>query len=498
MISQTQLSTQVPKHNMDVPMVINSCSKMSGELILTTDTRVEGKVFGKVDSDRNIIIGTSGYVKGFLRAKNLVIFGRIEGTIIVSGTTIMHPGSSIFGNLYTNLLEVKEGAILTARINTYVEMKAFDEAQLFLAEEMFRLQYNQIVTSAYSKKENTFDDNFETVENSQNSDILINTEDKKIRSKKKNIYWSKVSTNDTKQYEKTVSLNPSEFNPTSLSDSLLKKPDEPIPSNNNPDKESLILNDSSLDVQEILSPEIKLDQITPSFEEVVLKETLDNAIPEQSGDIILEAQTAEIINEKIVPEEIAEAKPLPLPLTTSIIEQLSEDETFSIAKPSTVTSRNIPPIKSITPPEPYSVDEVKATISISKPVVKSAIFASLLGHSDKEEIISSGCEIKTEMPTTLPTSPTKQKNQSHSIFKMGEISNLFIRNKNSIKNSDDTQNIDLKVILPDKINNRPILNNNSKIKKEVGSNTNDNNSSPSFLSKSIQELQSSDYSKLFS
>lgn len=497
MISQTQLSIQVPKHNMDVPMVINSCSKMSGELILTTDTRVEGKVFGKVDSDRNIIIGTSGYVKGFLRAKNLVIFGRIEGTIIVSGTTIMHPGSSIFGNLYTNLLEVKEGAVLTARINTYVEMKAFDEAQLFLAEEMFRLQYNQIVTSAYSKKENTFDDNLETVENSQNSDILINTEDKEIHSKKKNIYWSKVATSDTKQYEKTVSLNPNEFNPTSLSDSLLKKA-EPIPSNNNPDKESLILNDSSLDVQEILSPEIKQDQVTPSFEEEVLKETVDNTTPEQSSNIILETQTAEVNNEKIVPEEIAEAKPLPLSIATPVIGQLYEDEAISIAKTSIITGHNIPSIKSITLPEPYSVDEVKATISISKPVVKSAIFASLLGHSDKEEIISSGCEIKTEMPTTLPTSPTKQKNQSHSIFKMGEIGNLFIRNKNSIKNSDDTQNIELKVILPEKINNRPISNNNSKIKKEVDSNTNDNNSSPSFLSKSIQELQSSDYSKLFS
>jgi len=175
MLSQPQYKVQTIDHNMEVPMVINACSKMNGELILTTDTRVDGKVFGKVESDRNIIIGTSGYIKGFLRVNNLVSFGRIEGNVIVSGTTVLHPGSSIFGNLYTKVIEVKEGAVITARVITYEKLKAFDEAQLHLAEEMFSKQSNRMNIPIYSKTQITFDENVEIFENDSETDLLSNS-----------------------------------------------------------------------------------------------------------------------------------------------------------------------------------------------------------------------------------------------------------------------------------------------------------------------------------
>ncbi|NWJ52253.1 MAG: polymer-forming cytoskeletal protein [Bacteroidetes bacterium] len=175
MLSQPQYKVQTIDHNMEVPMVINACSKMNGELILTTDTRVDGKVFGKVESDRNIIIGTSGYIKGFLRVNNLVSFGRIEGNVIVSGTTVLHPGSSIFGNLYTKVIEVKEGAVITARVITYEKLKAFDEAQLHLAEEMFSKQSNRINIPIYSKTQIPFDENVEIFESDSEIDLLSNS-----------------------------------------------------------------------------------------------------------------------------------------------------------------------------------------------------------------------------------------------------------------------------------------------------------------------------------
>jgi len=122
---------------MELPMVINSCSTMTGELTLTTDTRIDGKVFAKVQSDRNVIVGTSGHVKGFMRVNNLINFGRIEGNVIVSGTTILHPGSSIFGSLCTKVFEVKEGATITARIITYNELLTAENIELMSAESVF-------------------------------------------------------------------------------------------------------------------------------------------------------------------------------------------------------------------------------------------------------------------------------------------------------------------------------------------------------------------------
>jgi cytoskeletal protein CcmA (bactofilin family) len=143
---------------MEIPTLINSSSKIKGELMFKSDVRIDGEVFGKIESDKFAIIGAEGYVKGFLRARDLVVFGRLEGNIVVSGTTILHAGSSIFGNLYTKGIEVNEGAIITARVITYDKLEAFDEAQIHLAEEMIRIQPVRRNSPHFSNDQISFDD----------------------------------------------------------------------------------------------------------------------------------------------------------------------------------------------------------------------------------------------------------------------------------------------------------------------------------------------------
>ena len=515
MISQTQIKNQVPRHNMEVPMVINSCSKMTGELFLTTDTRVEGKVFGKVDSDRNVIIGTSGYVKGFLRAKNLVIFGRIEGTIIVTGTTIMHPGSSIFGNLYTNLLEVREGAVITAHVNTYVEMKAFDEAQLFLAEEMFRLQQNQITTSAYSKKDNTFDDNLEIVENDQSIDNLTDTEEASF-SEQKEVLWNEVLNNDTKQSEQSVILNPDEQSPNSFNDSLKKESDAAVPLSKKLEKDPIIQAETSISIhamffQEAPTKDVITDQLSSSSKLDEIESTLqiDDTILEPFSNNAIETQTVEVDNEIFAPDEVADSEPISRYEAAPVVEKLLEVDDIARTEASIVSEHKVA-IKSIEIPEQFHVQPVqeiaKTTLNnkrvtfASNSAIKSAIFSSLLEHSEQEGIISDGCELKPEIPDTIQSSPAKQKNLSHSILNLGEIGNLFNRTKNSNKNPDEEINVQTKGVTSDKIDNQLILNDKSAKDNEENSNpkTNGNKSDESFLTKSIKELPTSDFSKLFS
>ena len=127
---------------MEVPTLINAFSKINGELVLTTDLRIDGQIFGKVESDENIVIGSAGFVNGFLRAKNLVIYGRIEGNVVVSGVTTLHPQSAIFGNLYTKLIEVKEGAILTARVITFEKFNNSDMELVKMGKSIGTLKPN--------------------------------------------------------------------------------------------------------------------------------------------------------------------------------------------------------------------------------------------------------------------------------------------------------------------------------------------------------------------
>jgi len=151
---------------MEIPTLINANSTVKGEMILKTDSRVDGKIFGKVETDQTILIGKDGYFKGLLRARNLIVFGKIEGNILVSGETIFHSGSSIIGTLYTKDFSIKEGATINARIETFDESKTFEEAQSYMAEEMIRTETtnslnndNEIerILSTSTNQENVFE-----------------------------------------------------------------------------------------------------------------------------------------------------------------------------------------------------------------------------------------------------------------------------------------------------------------------------------------------------
>ena len=76
--------------NSEIPTLINSSTKINGDLIFATDVRIDGEVFGNVESERSIFIGAEGYVKGILNAKDIIIFGYVFNNLfcVISGTVI--------------------------------------------------------------------------------------------------------------------------------------------------------------------------------------------------------------------------------------------------------------------------------------------------------------------------------------------------------------------------------------------------------------------------
>ena len=117
------------------PTIINSNSKIAGDILLETDIRVDGTVYGLVESANNIFIGTEGYVKGLIRAKNLVSFGRIEGTVVVQGVSILHPSSILFGKLYTREIDIHYGAYMSGYLSTCEHLAPIDEAQISVIQK---------------------------------------------------------------------------------------------------------------------------------------------------------------------------------------------------------------------------------------------------------------------------------------------------------------------------------------------------------------------------
>jgi cytoskeletal protein CcmA (bactofilin family) len=479
-------------------MVMNALSKMSGELILTTDTRIDGKVLGKVESERNVIIGTTGYVKGFLRANNLVVFGRIEGNFIISGTTIFHPGSSIFGNLYTKVLEVKEGAFITAHIKTYLELNTFDEAQIFLAEEMLGIKPNRMNIPAYSTQEIIFDNNIEFVEEEQKPVYLMKGEDDETLLEHTAYVSDKVSPNSIEQPEEPLITPKRNLSSGSFHDLFTHEP-ESIPSNYTTKKEHAISCEPYIHLDEITTPEpsteeVTADQPVTSSELVDTEGKLhpDGTIFEHESNIILETLTAQDDNEIPANEQIAEAEPIPIFESTNAAEFIPLPEPIATAE-------------SISIPDPIQVQKArlpsrqsKRTKAASKPVANSALVASPFEQSAKKVITLSGSEMtKPKILSSTFSLPKENKTNGQIIFNLGELSNLLNRPKNTYGNLAKKVNGHLNGNLITKVNKQ--LNENFDTTKEDEEipNTNNSEKKSSFLTNSIKELTKSNYSSIF-
>ena len=102
---------------MEVPVFFNSDAVISGDLLFTSDIHLNCDIVGNIESEKKIVIGPDGFFKGTLRSRELVVFGKLEGDIIVSGRTVLHPGSAISGSLSTQVIEIIDCAFLDIRVN---------------------------------------------------------------------------------------------------------------------------------------------------------------------------------------------------------------------------------------------------------------------------------------------------------------------------------------------------------------------------------------------
>lgn len=115
------MPNQINNHHEDghpvSPLIINSLSKITGDLVLSSDVRVDGSVEGNITTSKSVIIGEDGHLKGNIKCNSLVVYGRIEGIAEVEGNTHLHESAVYVGRLNTGLISITKGCAINARIN---------------------------------------------------------------------------------------------------------------------------------------------------------------------------------------------------------------------------------------------------------------------------------------------------------------------------------------------------------------------------------------------
>ncbi len=82
--------------------VIAKGTRIVGRLELDALLLIDGVVEGELDSTSEVSIGTNGYFKGEMRARQVIVSGRTEGTVTCDKLEILNNGS------VTGTAEVRE------------------------------------------------------------------------------------------------------------------------------------------------------------------------------------------------------------------------------------------------------------------------------------------------------------------------------------------------------------------------------------------------------
>lgn len=105
---------------------ISQGASIKGDLVSSTDIRVDGRIDGKVLSDGKVVVGETAKLSGCLMCKNLDFWGKMDGDIFVKDTLSLKSQAVINGNLHVRKLQVELGAQINGSCKMITEQE-YDE-----------------------------------------------------------------------------------------------------------------------------------------------------------------------------------------------------------------------------------------------------------------------------------------------------------------------------------------------------------------------------------
>ncbi len=112
---------------LDTYLGINSTFK--GELTVRGTLRVDCTVEGKLDAD-NVILSESAQVKGEIKAKTIIVGGKIEGNVHAQELVEIKSKGKVFGDIFSPKLAIIEGGEFNGRVDMKKEESKVIELEL--------------------------------------------------------------------------------------------------------------------------------------------------------------------------------------------------------------------------------------------------------------------------------------------------------------------------------------------------------------------------------
>ena len=91
--------------------------KVAGQISAREDIYVDVEINGPIASDSKVTIGPNGIVHGPIKAREIVILGRVFGNIDAVDKVALGEGADLRGNIQTVYISMNEKAYFKGRID---------------------------------------------------------------------------------------------------------------------------------------------------------------------------------------------------------------------------------------------------------------------------------------------------------------------------------------------------------------------------------------------
>lgn len=97
--------------NDNIETHIGSTASLSGVLKAEGTIRIDGVFEGEIETAANVIIGRTGKVKANIRARNVLVAGRVMGDVFAHERLEILPSGGVRGDVEAAVFHLEEGGI---------------------------------------------------------------------------------------------------------------------------------------------------------------------------------------------------------------------------------------------------------------------------------------------------------------------------------------------------------------------------------------------------
>lgn len=109
-------------------VIIGNGVKIKGEITDADEAQIDGKADIIINTD-NLVVGSTGDLKGTITSHNADVWGTIDGEVKVSGTLTIQEQGSVYGSIEYQNLQIKLGGKIKGDVKVSEKVKKLSDVQ---------------------------------------------------------------------------------------------------------------------------------------------------------------------------------------------------------------------------------------------------------------------------------------------------------------------------------------------------------------------------------